>query len=213
MRLFLSSYIYSDCPEKLFDLLGGAKPKVAIVTNAADLFPEAGILERFNDDKAFFEHYGYKVERLDLREYFGKQKELQAKVDDFGLFWVRGGNAFVLRRAMAQSGFDEIIIKKLKDDEVVYAGYSAGGCVLSPSLKGLELVDDTVNVPEGYEVETIWQGLGVLPYTFVPHYKSNHPESNMINETVNYLKRHNMPYRTVRDGQAIVISNDGEALG
>lgn len=30
----------------------------------------------------------------------------------------------------------------LTADTLVYAGYSAGPCVLSPSLRGLELVDD-----------------------------------------------------------------------
>ncbi len=34
----------------------------------------------------------------------------------------------------------------------------------------------------------------------------------MIDETTKYFKRQNMPYKTVRDGQAIVINNDGEVL-
>jgi hypothetical protein len=48
----------------------------------------------------------------------------------------------VLRHALAQSGADYALVKLLDEDAIVYAGYSAGPCVLSPNLKGFELVDE-----------------------------------------------------------------------
>lgn len=35
------------------------------------------------------------------------EESLEAKLKEFGLVWAVGGNTFLLRRAMRQSGFDE----------------------------------------------------------------------------------------------------------
>jgi hypothetical protein len=61
---------------------------------------------------------------------------------------------------------------------VVYAGSSAGLCVLSPGLHGLEVVDDAGAVTRAYGSEPVWDGLGPLDEVFVPHYRSpGHPET------------------------------------
>ena len=52
------------------------------------------------------------------------------------LIWVNGGNVFLLRRAMQQSGLDNVIIERKSDDGFVYSGYSAGACVVGPTLRG-----------------------------------------------------------------------------
>jgi dipeptidase E len=56
---------------------------------------------------------GFKPEELDLRNYFEKSKELAKKLSEFGLFWVIGGNTFLLRRAFAQSSIDNWLITAL----------------------------------------------------------------------------------------------------
>lgn len=92
---------------------------------------------------------GFSPEQIDLRNYFGKPQELKKYLSNFGLVWVYGGNAFVLKRAYEQSGFDKIIKDMLLKDEIVYTGFSAGIVILSKSLKGLEIVDDTKRSLEG----------------------------------------------------------------
>ena len=149
---------------------------------------------------------------IDLRKYFGKTKELKQTLMNFNLVWVRGGNTFVLRRALKMSGADEIIRELLEKDAMVYGGYSAGICILTPTLRGLELVDDADFVPDGYDSEIIWDGLGIVPYSIAPHYKSDHPESPAIDNTVEYFKEKNMPFKTLRDGEAIVIDGDKEQV-
>jgi dipeptidase E len=54
----------------------------------------------------------------------------------------RYADVFMLRYALDRSGADAVFRELLAADALVYAGYSAGPCVLSPSLRGLELVDD-----------------------------------------------------------------------
>lgn len=69
---------------------------------------------------------GYTPEVLDLREYAGREAELERKLAEFPLVWVRGGNTFVLRAQFARSGADRALPRLLAADALVYAGYSAG---------------------------------------------------------------------------------------
>ena len=114
----------------------------------------------------------------------------------------------MLRRAFRQSGFDHVISKLLKEDAVAYGGFSAGVCILAPSLRGIELVDPKDEVSGEYEKPVIWDGLGVLPYAVAPHYKSDHPESADIDKCVEYFKENGMAYRTLRDGEAILVNGE-----
>jgi dipeptidase E len=205
MKLYLSSYNLGDNPEQLIDLIGINK-KIAVIGNASDL---KTVEERKEKIKEEFDHLieiSLSPEELDLRKYFGKQKEFEKKLNEFKTVWVKGGNTFVLRRPMAQSGFDKLIKEKVNDSDFVYAGYSAGSCVVTPTLKGLEIVDDPIAVPAGYNSEIIWEGLGFVDYSIAPHYKSNHPESAMVDETVKYFVEHKIPHRTLCDGEVIIVT-------
>ena len=71
MRMYLSSYSWSNKPEKMFELMVGDKRQVGIITNAADQFPEDGIVERLKQDQTYLAALGITSERLDLRDYFG----------------------------------------------------------------------------------------------------------------------------------------------
>jgi dipeptidase E len=212
MRLFLSSYRIGNRPDKLVELVGDNK-KVADITNAGDLLTTAELQERLDEDKAMFNELGLKSEHLDLRNYFDNDpKKLEEKLRNYGLIWVRGGNAFNLRQAMQRSSFDWVIKKLLKEDALVYGGYSAGACVLTPSLNGIDIVDDPNIFPEGYEHKIIWEGLNIIPYEIAPHYKSDHPESDDIDKVVDYYEKNNIPYKALRDGEVIMINGDKEEV-
>jgi dipeptidase E len=147
---------------------------------------------------------GFKIEQLDLREYFGKPALLQEKLEDVGLIWVRGGNTFLLRKAMAQSGLDQYLIDRKGDDSLVYAGYSAAVCVVTPSLRGIELVDPPDVAADGYDDAIIWEGLALVSYSIAPHYHSDHPESPLIDKTIDYFIDHKMLFKAIRDGETII---------
>ncbi|MCD0451610.1 peptidase E [Actinocorallia sp. API 0066] len=157
------------------------------------------------------EGLGLEPVEVDLRRYFGagpeKVREVLAGFD--GVYF-RGGSVFVLRRALRLSGADEVLKELLADDAIVYAGYSAAACVLGPTLRGIEgEVDDPAFVPDGYpEGPALWDGLGILPFCVAPHYRSDHPETLEIEQTVQYLIDHHLPFVALRDGQAIVVEGD-----
>jgi hypothetical protein len=100
-----------------------------------------------------------------------------------------------------------VIVELLRRDAIVFAGYSAGPCVLAPSLAGLELVDDPEEVQETYGVAPIYTGLGILDFAFVPHFESpGHPETDDIGRVAALYRRNGVPHRTLNDGQAIVVN-------
>ncbi|MEM6683625.1 MAG: Type 1 glutamine amidotransferase-like domain-containing protein [Pseudomonadota bacterium] len=151
---------------------------------------------------------GFETYEVDLRSYFGRPLELRDVLKTMDAVWVNGGNAFILRRAMQESGFDNAITNMLMKDRIAYGGFSAGVVILHNSLRGLEAIDDPHVVPGGYPKATIWQGLSLLPFSIVVHYRSDHPESDAVEEELRYYEQHGIPYKTIRDGEALVI--DGE---
>jgi dipeptidase E len=90
--------------------------------------------------------------------------------------------------------------------DFVYAGFSAGCCVLQENLKGLEFVDDPAFVKDAYGIDAsvIWEGVGLLDYVFVPHFESDHPESDDTNDEIEYYRKNNIKYRTLKDGEVII---------
>lgn len=209
MRLYLSSYGLGNHPEEMKPLLHGGV-RTAIIMNAQDSKSPKDRHVRLNQEMDDLKDLGLEPVELDLRNYFGKSEELASAMNDFDYIWVRGGNVFNLRRAYKQSGFDTLITNLLNKDEIAYGGFSAGICVLAPSLRGVEIVDPKDDMPDGYDGELIWDGLGVLGYALAPHYKSNHPESEDVSSYVEYLEKNKMAYRTLRDGEAIVINGEQE---
>jgi dipeptidase E len=67
----------------------------------------------------------------------------------------------------------------------------------------LQQVDDPTVVPYTSS-QVIFEGLGLLPYLILPHYRSDHPESALIEQEVEYCTREEIPFRTLRDGEVII---------
>jgi dipeptidase E len=118
------------------------------------------------------------------------------------------GNAFLLRRAMRQSGFDSVARALVESDEAVYGGFSAAVCCAAPTLRGVDLLDDPSAAPAGYLSETIWEGLGLIDYNVAVHYGSRGTQGEAIERTVAYWKSQNMSYLTLRDGEVLVADRD-----
>lgn len=184
MKLYLSSFRVGHHPERLIEMVAGRT--LGLIPNALDYVPPPARDESNRRARAEVEALGITVASLDLTDYFGLQKHLETDLRALGGVWVRGGNAFVLRQAMRLSGFD-VLLERMVDSDFVYAGYSAGACVLAPSLEGIQHVDDPTVVP--YESsEPIMEGLGLLDYLVLPHFRSDHPESEAIEREVAYCE-------------------------
>lgn len=206
MKLYLSSYRLGNNAKELVGMVGKNK-KAAIIINALDFSTDierkkATIAREITD----LESLGFKPEVLDLKKYFGNFNKLKNNLSPYGLLWVIGGNVFLLRKAMESSGMDKWLVERKNDESFVYAGYSAGACVLSPSLEGMEIVDDPGVKVRGYSNNTIWRGIGIINWSFVPHYKSDHPESEKVDKEIEYFINNKVLFKALRDGEVIIDS-------
>jgi dipeptidase E len=213
LRLYLSSFRMGDHPEHLTALVGDDDRRTVVIANAMDDAPadirRAGV-ER---ELAALGELGFDAAELDLRDYFDDRQRLGRELAGVALAWLRGGNVFMLRYALQRSGGDTVFSDLLARDALVYAGYSAGPCVLSPSLRGLEAVDDADAVMRVYGAEPVWAGLGVLDKAFVPHYRSpGHPETTGLGLVAARYRAGGVPHLTLQDGQALVISGASAAI-
>lgn len=180
--MYLSSWRLGDAADQLVKLTGGPGA-AAIVGNALDSADAPTRRAGVAFEIEALSSLGYDATEVDLRVP-GAAHQLSR----YDLVWVRGGNVFALRSALAAAGTDAALVDLIESDVIVYGGYSAGCCVLSPSLRGLESVDDPTAVRDPR-----WDGLGVLPYAFLPHYRSDHPESAAIESVADTYREATSP--------------------
>lgn len=202
MRLYLSSYQLGDHPEAFTSMVRGKK-RGWVIMNALDgIDPQ---LRRVETQRQLtnLARIGLTAHEIDLRAH--DAESLAAEFGEPDFVWVRGGNVFTLRAALARSGADALIVDRLGADSLVYAGFSAGGCVLAPSLVGLEECDSTDDALLLYgSVE--FDGLNILDRPFVPHLgTSDHPEREILTQVAATYAQDGKQYWALRDGQALVV--------
>ena len=209
MRLYLSSFRMGERFDDLLQLTGG-RPRVALVANALD-FIDAGSRRRYAQTVYSpveeFRSAGADVLEVDLRRYFGRADALADDLADADLLWLTGGNTFLLRRAMVASGLDAIVRRRLSEDSIAYGGESAGAVAACKSLEGIHLMDDPGVQADGDPDLDISEGLGLIDVTLVPHYRSQHAESEAAEAVATYLTQRNMPFRTLSDGEVLIVNN------
>jgi dipeptidase E len=212
MRLYLSSDDLGNKPQRFAELLRGKK-RVAIITNAGDYRSEEFRKERFEVRKSQLAAIGLEGFLLDLKKFFGKKDELALELKNYDAVLVTGGNTFLIRRAMHDSGFDEIIVPLLKEDKIVYGGWSAGVSMVTPDIHGIELMDQPEAVQEVYGKDLIWEAFNLVPYSMVCHYQSpDNNESPAAEKVVEYFKKENLNFKALSDGQVLIIDGDKEEM-
>ena len=175
---------------------------ILLVFNALDAKGQDKINNNVREDMNLLKQIGFEVTVIDLKEYFDKFDELNKICQNYNTFCVMGGNVFVLRQAMKYSGFDTFLKKISNNDNNLYIGYSAGSCVLSKRLDIFESVDEPIDFYNKGEI--VYDGIGFINYTFIPHYKSNYHKAYLIDEIVDTCKKDNIEYKAFRDGEVII---------
>jgi dipeptidase E len=204
VKLYLSSYRMGTDRSALAELVE-PPGRAGLVFNALDGFADRlRVFARERDDVSTL---GFECEELDLRSYFDDLEGLTERLRPLRFLWVVGGNSFVSARAMTQSRFGEALHGPLSDGGLVYGGYSAGSCVTTPDLEGIHLMDEPALLPDGYRAEMAPQTLRLVPWRIVPHWRSDHPESADAEKAADYLRQSGLDFRTLRDGEALIVTN------
>ncbi|WP_186630013.1 Type 1 glutamine amidotransferase-like domain-containing protein [Rhodococcus sp. BP22] len=207
MKMFLASYRFGDHVEK-FLALTGTPGRVAVIASAADGWPSAARQSAVTTEVRDLRALGFDPYELDLRSFIDRPEQLAKELDRYGTVWVRGGNTFVLRAQLRRSGADFAIARRVREGTLTYGGYSAGACVVSTTLRGIEAADDPDEVLPATGTEVVWNGLGLIDFAIVPHFGSILDDNGSGPKMVSQYQRENIPYRTLTDEQVVVI--DGE---
>ena len=176
VKLYLSSYRTGSNPDALLALVNEPH-RAALVFNARDVYPDRS--RHSARDFEDLEEVGFRCEELDLRSYFDDFDGLSERLGNVELVWAVGGNSFALAFAMTMSRFGEALHGPLSDERLTYGGYSAGTCVATPDLEGINLMDEPDAHADGYPDDTPARTLDLVPWRIVPHWRSDHPESAM----------------------------------
>ncbi len=198
----MSSQKFGDKIDRLKKWMKEHDNKILLIFNALDAKDEAKINFNIKEDIKLLQEIGFNVEVVDLKEYFENNKKLREDFIQYNACCIMGGNVFVLRQAMKYSGFDEFLHEKYSNNDFLYIGYSAGSCVLCKDLKIFDKVDEPIKFYGKNSV--IYDGLNLIDYVFIPHYKSNYHKVNLIEEVVEKCKCENKNFKAVRDGEVIV---------
>ena len=207
MRLYLSSHRLGHHADRLLALAQDNR-RCVVIGNALDYLPD--FARRFHAWVAYDPvkelcDLGFDASPLDLRDYFNDPSALRRDLDGTGLIWVRGGNVFLLRKAMRLSGFDALIGPLLENDTLVYGGYSAGAAVIADSLRGLHVMDDADISAVGYPDAVQWDGLGLIDTAIVPHVASDHRESRLADDVIAHMTRRRIPFIPLSDGEVVIV--------
>ena len=209
MKLYLSSYKVGNQTKELKKYIDEHGKKICLIPNSRDIYPDSERkLKGIQADVKELSDLGFDVTIVSLKDYFNNKEGLLSKLKEFNAFYVIGGNTFALRQAMYLSGFDEYLKTLDNNPNYLYAGYSAGICVLAKDMHGLEICDNSNINP--YGIDTMWNGLGYFEYIFLPHYKSNHKETELVDASVEYCDKHNIRYKTLKDGDVIIHQTDSK---
>lgn len=200
MQLFLASYRFGAHRDR-FLAMAGERRRIAVIANACDSWGEAARGSALTSDLAPLRKLGFDAHEIDLRDFVGGAADLRTALSDAGLVWVRGGNTFVLRAQLARTDGDRVLPQLISQGIVGYAGYSAGACVLTPSLRGLDAVDDPAEVAPTCGVAPIWTGLGLVSQAIVPHCDSD-PTSAAVAQRYG---RDGVPHWALTDDRVIVV--------
>ena len=215
MTVYLSSFMIGDHVDRLLALAGGPGARMAVITNALDYISfedQLAYCREAQDLDEYFAGFGFDPSLIDLRYYFGRREALRAMLLRHRIVWAVGGNAFLLRRAMRDSGFD-LLIGELLEAGVIYAGWSAGACVAGDSLRAVGQMDATNVSASGYTTsDIIWEGLGLVPFTVLPHFQSEHPEASSAAAAAAWAEEREIPHRTLRDGDVLLAIGGSEPV-
>ena len=207
MRLFLASYRFGGHEQRFVDLIGTPGP-IAVIANAVDSWSAPARASALSSDVAPLQTLGFEPIEVDLRDYIDRPDAVRETLARFPAVWVRGGNTFVLRAQLARSGADRALTDLVRSDSLVYTGYSAGACAMTPSLRGIEAADDPNEVRPTCGIDPVWDGLGLYDRAIVPHWQSETDVDDANPGIVARFQADGTPHQVLTDDQVIVVDGD-----
>lgn len=201
MKLLLTSAGLSNLTitKALEDLLGKSANGVKLVFIPTAANVEPGDKSWMIDDLNNFKKAGFEIDIVDVSAV---SKEIWLpRLNEAEVLFLGGGNTFHLMHWVKQSGLQEELPELLKTR--VYAGISAGSCIAGPTI-----YNSVQNLfGEKYELE-IKEGLGLVPFQFIPHLNSPYFDKIREENLRQASKDLKEPVYALDDNSALKIVDD-----
>lgn len=196
MRLLLTSFLHDRLPE----YLGG---RVAYVDTAARATPDAPFAQR---ERAAVEAVAREV--LDLPVVGADARAAAQVLAGCDAVYVAGGETFTLLDDLRTSGLDRVLTDAARGG-LTYVSSSAGSLVAGPSVEPAAALDDPGQAPGLSD----YRGLGLTQWVVLPHAQGSLPPYP-IDAYAHAVADHGRqwPLLLLRDGQALLVDDDGDHL-
>jgi dipeptidase E len=195
MQLFLASIAARALPT-IVPLLPrpAGTSSVAFIPTASDIYDPRPWVD---DDREKLLELGFQVSDIDIKDV--SEKNLSAKLSDFDIIFVAGGNTSYLLEQAQISGF-LTVARNLVRSGKIYIGSSAGSLLAGPSIEVDKVYDDG----EFGKILDSYEGLGFVDFVPLPH--ADNPRYLPYLEKA--FKEYDQKYQLIRlnDNQIIVVS-------
>ena len=197
-KLFLTS-VACITLDKIYKLLPDkpSNSKLAFIPTASNLYTDKSWLYKDRDKLV---EIGFNVQDFDIA---GKTKnDVEKELKDVDVVFVSGGNAFYLLEKVKESGFDEIVKKRI-DEGVVYIGSSAGSALVCPTIGMVEGLDDPADAPS----LTSYEGLGIIDFIIFLHY-GDEDYKRQYKKIIKKWSTKGYKIEYLTNNQAIIVDGD-----
>jgi dipeptidase E len=185
--------------KELRNLFSKSNPKIGFIPSCAD--PER---KYYRDRQAFYHELG-----MDLNVYFELDQEwnpgrlgILLKCDGIHL---SGGNTYYFLYCLRKRNLVDVLIQYVAQGGVLI-GVSAGAILMTPDISTSSICGDEL-VPG----ETDFTGLGLVDFSFVPHFGSR---AITLSGLRKYAKeKHTVVYAARDSGAIIVTDNKVKCIG
>lgn len=148
-----------------------------------------------------FQNFEINKKDIDLRLFIGRQNELQELINSLDMLWITGGNVFYLRELIKKVQLENILITAINNG-LIYGGDSAGALIICPTLKYLDVVDDTSQINE-----VIYEGLSVIDFIPLPHWNNDQFKPKLV-EIKSNLEKDGYKVITFGDKQSVIVEDE-----
>ena len=200
MKLFLTSAgLPPETTDEFLKLLGKEpeKTRVCFITTASHPEENKWYVEK---DRERLSELCFKVTELDLKDE--NENSLDAKLKDFDVIFVEGGNTFYLLKYVRESGFDKVL-KLFLDKGGIYLGVSAGSMIVGLNIESAGWKHADRNIVDLQDLT----GLNLVPFVIAPHIDESNIEA--IKECASKV---NYPVIALTDKQAVLIEDGTQKI-
>lgn len=116
---------------------------------------------------------------------------------------IMGGNVFALLHNLRQSGLDKIIIRKTKEKDFIYSGFSAGAMIATPDIR---LADKEYGWTFGYDENIVGvkdtRALDLVEFEILPHFVPAKDQKKLEK----FIKKYNTKVKPLTDLDLLVLN-------